>query len=198
MWTPWIFKCISIWNSVIFLNVKPEYFWEYIWCSAHSVQASNVVVLILKKPRHSCWFEECLKQERKIFLGAGQEKLYAIKGFYHPPRPSILQTQSSVLGPYSHHCSSSVHNCEDHFHIHVFIRSSRIWLSYFYSQLFITSRFIWDQHNKQLPVGLSAQLVERCTGIAEVIGSNLVQAWIFSCFIFTTAYVVVITAKSLP
>ena len=121
-----------------------------------------------------------------------------IKGFYHPPRPSILQTQSSVLGPYSHHCSSSVHNCEDHFHIHVFIRSSRIWLSYFYSQLFITSRFIWDQHNKQLPVGLSAQLVERCTGIAEVIGSNLVQAWIFSCFIFTTAYVVVITAKSLP
>ena len=36
--------------------------------------------------------------------------------------------------------------------------------------------FIWDQHNEQLPVGLSAQLVERCTGIAEVIGSNLVQA----------------------
>ena len=30
-----------------------------------------------------------------------------------------------------------------------------------------------------LPVGLLAQLVERCTGIAEVIGSNPVQAWIF-------------------
>ena len=92
-------------------------------------------------------------QDKKSFM--------QIKGFYHPPRPSILQTQSSVLGPYFHHCLSSVHNCEDRFHIHVFIRSSRIWLS----------------------------------GIAEVIGSNLVQAWIFSCFIFTTAYVVVITAK---
>ena len=39
----------------------------------------------------------------------------------------------------------------------------------------------------QLPVGLLAQLVERCTGIAEVMGSNPVQAWIFSGLIFTTA-----------
>ena len=31
----------------------------------------------------------------------------------------------------------------------------------------------------QLPVGLIAQLVEYCTSIAEVMGSNLVQAWIF-------------------
>ena len=30
--------------------------------------------------------------------------------------------------------------------------------------------------NDQLPVGLMAQLVERCTGIAEVMGSNPVQA----------------------
>ena len=29
--------------------------------------------------------------------------------------------------------------------------------------------------NNQLPVGLIAQLVEDCTGIAEVIGSNPVQ-----------------------
>ena len=35
------------------------------------------------------------------------------------------------------------------------------------------------QHNDQLPVGLKAQLVERCTGIAEVMGSNPVQTWIF-------------------
>ena len=31
----------------------------------------------------------------------------------------------------------------------------------------------------KLPVGLLAQLVERCTGIAEVMGSNPVRAWIF-------------------
>ena len=39
--------------------------------------------------------------------------------------------------------------------------------------------FIWTQHNVQLPVGLLAQLVERCTGIAEVMGSNPVRTWIF-------------------
>ena len=36
--------------------------------------------------------------------------------------------------------------------------------------------FIWNQHIDQLPVGLLAQLVEHCTGIAEVMGSNPVQA----------------------
>ena len=36
-----------------------------------------------------------------------------------------------------------------------------------------------NQFNSRLPVGLLTQLVERCTGIAEVKGSNPVQAWIF-------------------
>ena len=39
--------------------------------------------------------------------------------------------------------------------------------------------FICTQFMDQLPVGLLAQLVERCTGIAEVMGSNPVRAWIF-------------------
>ena len=42
--------------------------------------------------------------------------------------------------PSIHYCLSSVHNCEDRFHIHVFIRSSNIWLSYIHSRLFTTSR----------------------------------------------------------
>ena len=33
-----------------------------------------------------------------------------------------------------------------------------------------------NQHYNQLPVGLLARLVERYTGIAEVMGSNPVQA----------------------
>ena len=36
--------------------------------------------------------------------------------------------------------------------------------------------FIWNQYSDQLPVGLLAQLVKHCTGIAEVMGSNSVQA----------------------
>ena len=52
-------------------------------------------------------------------------------------------------------------------------------------------RFIWNQHNDQLPVGLLAQLVEHCPGVAEVMSSNPLQA----CIIFTTAQVVFIAAK---
>ena len=37
---------------------------------------------------------------------------------------------------------------------------------------------IWQQ-NDQLPVGLSAQLVEHSTGISGIMGSNPVRAWIF-------------------
>ena len=56
--------------------------------------------------------------------------------------------------------------------------------------------FIWNQHDDQLPVGLLAQLVEHCTSIAEVMGLNPIQAWIFfQALIFTTAQVVFITAK---
>ena len=39
--------------------------------------------------------------------------------------------------------------------------------------------FICTQFIDQLPVGLLAQLVERCTGIAEVMGSNPVRPWNF-------------------
>ena len=35
--------------------------------------------------------------------------------------------------------------------------------------------FIWNQHKEQLPVGLLAQLVEHCTSIAEVMGSNPIR-----------------------
>ena len=41
------------------------------------------------------------------------------------------------------------------------------------------SGYITNSHNDQLPVGLIAQWIEHCTGIAEVMDSNPVQAWIF-------------------
>ena len=49
-----------------------------------------------------------------------------------------------------------------------------------------TWMFIWTQFIDQLPVGLLAQLVERCTSIAEVMGSNPVRAWNFFQVLFTT------------
>ena len=45
--------------------------------------------------------------------------------------------------------------------------------------------FITDQNNDQLPVGLLVQLVKRCTGIAEVMGSNSLQTWIFFQVLFS-------------
>ena len=49
-------------------------------------------------------------------------------------------------------------------------------LFFFLKQLQFFGRFIWIQHGDQLPVGLLAQLVEHCTGIAEVMGSNPIRA----------------------
>ena len=73
-------------------------------------------------------------------------------------------------------CGSSVHYCEDRFHIHVFNRSSNIRLPIFTTVYSPFDGFIWNQHSDQLPAGMLAQLVEHCTGIAEVMGSNPVQA----------------------
>ena len=75
----------------------------------------------------------------------------------------------------------------------------RFWLGHWYQVLYdlyilITSsssfhEFITNEFNYLLPAGWLAQLVERCTGIAEVKGSNPVQAWNFSGFLFATAKV---------
>ena len=42
----------------------------------------------------------------------------------------------------------------------------------------VMPEYYWTSSDR-LPVGLLAQLVERCTGIAKFVGSNPVQAWIF-------------------
>ena len=44
------------------------------------------------------------------------------------------------IGPYFHYCLSNVHYCEDHFHVHFFVRSSHVWSSYLYSHLHTTPR----------------------------------------------------------
>ena len=72
----------------------------------------------------------------------------------------------------------SLHSCEDHFHIRFFNCSSHVWFSCISSRLFTTLRVYLEQNNDQLPVSLLAQLIEHCTGIVEVMGSNPVQAWI--------------------
>ena len=58
-----------------------------------------------------------------------------------------------------------------------------------------TGAVLYQLYSNQLPISFLAQLVEHCTGIAEVMGSNPEQAWIFSGLLFTAAWVVFITTK---
>ena len=46
--------------------------------------------------------------------------------------------------PSPHHYSSSVHYCEDRFHIHVFNRSSNIWLPYIHNRSIKSSWPTWN------------------------------------------------------
>ena len=52
----------------------------------------------------------------------------------------------------------------------------QIYVSDTYIHLFILHGYITNSQYDQLPVGLIAQLVEHCTGTAEVMGSNPIQA----------------------
>ena len=61
--------------------------------------------------------------------------------------------------------------------LHIVLNSSNIG-SFIYSLVFFTFYgYIAKFHSNQHPVGLIAQLVEHCVGIAQVMGSNPVQAW---------------------
>ena len=57
--------------------------------------------------------------------------------------------------------------------------SSNVW-SFINSFEYLTIYgYITNSQSDQLAVGLIAPLLEHCTSIAEVIGSNPVQAWSF-------------------
>ena len=54
--------------------------------------------------------------------------------------------------------------------------------------MFVPKRFFYQltrEDSDELPVGLLAQWVERCTRITKVMGSNPVQAWIFFQALFS-------------
>ena len=71
----------------------------------------------------------------------------------------------------------------------------QIYVSYIYIHLFILHGYITNSQYDQLPVGLIAQLVEHCSGIAEVMGSNPIQAWIFFRLSFRNCLSCVVTAR---
>ena len=109
-----------------------------------------------------------LKQLRNWSL----KKIQAWTGF--EPMTSAIPVQ----------CLSWVYNCDDQTDLHFILRSSNIW-TFIYSLVFFNFYgYITNSQNGQLPVGLIAQMVEHCTGIAEVTGSNPVQAWDLSDWLF--------------
>ena len=88
-------------------------------------------------------------------------------------------------------CLNSVQHCEDRFHLYSILNPQFTYTGVYdfhiftviYSSLY---GFITNKHNDQRSADMLAQLVEHCTGIAEVMGTSSVQAYIFSGLIFTT------------
>ena len=66
-----------------------------------------------------------------------------------------------------------------------------------YIHLFILHGYIINSQYDQLPVGLIAELVEHCTGIAEVMGSIPVQASIFFQAFFSPLLLSCVTNEDL-
>ena len=72
-----------------------------------------------------------------------------------------------------------MYNCEEQSCLHIFLLRSNIW-SFIYSFTFFIITGILRTHSViSSQLALIAKLVEHRTGIAKVIGSNPVQAWIF-------------------
>ena len=69
------------------------------------------------------------------------------------------------------------------------------WFSYIHNRYSSLGWFIWTQLNDQLPVGLLAQLVKRCTGIAEIGVQIPYGPEFFSGSISTTSSVVFLAAR---
>ena len=85
--------------------------------------------------------------------------------------------------PSFHYCFSSVHNCEDHFHIHVFISSSNIWLSYIHRHLFTASLVYLEPTQRPAPswfvgsVGRALHQYHRGHRFKSHTGLNFFQAF---------------------
>ena len=93
---------------------------------------------------------------------------------FHPHKSPLFNTQIGM--------STALFNLWLLFLLFLFTRSSNIWISNIplpYLHRLHSCGCNTNSYNDQLPVGLIAQLEEHCTGIAEVMGSNPVQAWIF-------------------
>ena len=73
---------------------------------------------------------------------------------------------------------SWLHNCDDQSCLYIFLHSSNIWYFIYSRKFFTICGYITGLQSYQLPVGLIVQLVEHCTGIAEVLVSNPIQAGI--------------------
>ena len=89
-----------------------------------------------------------------------------------------LSSCESRLTRRLNNCLSYVYNCDDQSCLHIFFRSSNI-RSFIFSLVSSPSTGLLRSHMTSYQLARIAQLVEHCTGIVEVIGSNTVQAWIF-------------------
>ena len=92
------------------------------------------------------------------------------------------------IGPYFHYCLSTVHYYEDH--VHFFVRSSHVWFSYLYSHFHTTPRVYLETNIMTSSSWLVQTVVRALQWYRRSHGFKSRTG-----LIFTTPYVVFITAK---
>ena len=88
------------------------------------------------------WHFERLHPVAALIKGLLAQLVECYTGIAEVMGSNPLQAWIFFFRPYFHFCTSSVHYCEDCLHIHIFICSSNIWLSYIYSHLLSTQLII--------------------------------------------------------
>ena len=119
--------------------------WAF-WTNLVCTEGLQTVTVLRQVPRYHCrfyssdtWTEgRVYKLEYESDLRSNEHDLSSSeKKAWKKFRPEFF------FRPSFHYGLSRVHYCEDRFHIHVFNRSSNIWLSYIHSQYFKLFMFSW-------------------------------------------------------
>ena len=126
-----------------------------------------------------------------------EKKIRASTGF--EPVTSAIPVRCSTNWAMKPHIGSEVRkiHCEDHSHFHLWPQFKYMnYFIYIYIISLLTGRYELNKLTSLPMCGFIAQLVEHRTGIAEVTGSNPVEALIFfSGFFFPVACIGKFTAR---
>ena len=117
--------------------------------------------------RSPCWFQINPWSSEQTAVSIWKSYIWTAPALHRYRRGHGFKSRTGLnffSRPSFHYCLSSVHNYEDRFHIHVFIHSSNIWLSYTHSRIFTTSRVSTFLHGTSWLVSSVGRALHRYRG----------------------------------